>query len=233
MNELLYVLQRSFCEIGDNPIGAKAPFVILFCDTSYIELLWGYVMQKNIRDYNVMCTYGALFVGVLLGCIVLLLSLVFECDVLFDKGLEEYSVCAVMNIPVNQMALYILKKRIIQVLIYLLMLLIFPHNLSSYMFCCTFGLYYGLVISNLIIKFGFSGLLYGMVCFFPHYLIYFYVIYLIGKWKSNSLRVYYRNMKFIELVVKIFVISFLLMISLVWEIKFQKNFLNYFFQYLV
>ena len=213
MNELLYVLQRSFCEIGDNPIGTKAPFVILLCDTSYIELLWGDVMQKNIRDYNLICTYGALFLGVLIGCMVLLVSLVFECDILFDKGLEEYSVGAAMNIPMNQMILYILKKRIIQVVIYLLMLLILPYDISSFLFCSTFGFYYGLVISNLIVKFSITGLVYGWACFFPHYLIYFYVIYLIGKWKRSSLKVYYQNMKFVELVVKIFVISFLLIRS--------------------
>lgn len=190
-------------------------------------------MNKNVRKYNIVCTYGALFLGILVGCFVLLLSLVLECNILGDKGLEEYNISTIMNISTNEMLFYVLKKRVIQIFIYFLMILILPYGTSSFLACSSFGFYYGLMVANLIIKYSFWGLLYGLACFFPHYLIYFVAIYLIGKWRSTSLNVYYQNMKLVEFLVKIFVIIFMIIVSLAWEINFQKIFLNYFFQHLV
>lgn len=190
-------------------------------------------MHNKDWDYNVVLTYGALFCGVLVGCIILLLAVIFGNTIVLDMGLEDYEIGAVLNISTNQMMIYIIKKRIIQFVIFAMLLYLFSYYISSTLFCGSFGVYYGMVITNLIIKYGIAGLFYGFTCFFPHYLCYFLIIYLLGKWKRNSLNFYYKNMNWIELFGKIFVIFLLIIISLTWEIRFQKIFLNYFFQYLV
>lgn len=197
---------------------------------SYIKLIiWSDIMYKKNWNYNVICTYGALFLGVLAGCLLSLLSVVFDYGTLQDKGLEDFNISVIMNISSGEMMIYIIRKRMIQIFIYSLTLFVFPYGASSFLFCGSFGVYYGLVVSNLIIKYNLSGLLYGFVCFFPHYYIYFLMIYLIGKWKKHSLNIYYQNMKYVEWFIKFFVIILMLMTSLIWEIKFQKNFLDYFF----
>lgn len=190
-------------------------------------------MHNKNWNCNMICTYGALFLGVLIGCLLLLLSVVFDYEVMQDKGLEDFNISVIMNISSDEMIIYIIRKRMIQISIYLLTLFVLPYAVSSFLFCGSFGVYYGLVVSDLIIKYNLPGLLYGLVCFFPHYYIYFLILYLIGKWKSHSLNIYYQNMKYVDWFIKFFVIILMLMTSLIWEMKFQKNFLNYFFQYLV
>ncbi len=186
-------------------------------------------MQNKDWKYNIFFTYGALICGVLVGSLILLLAVILGSTIILDMGLEDYKIGAVLNISTRQMMIYIIKKRIIQFIIFGMLLYLFPYGFSASLFCGSFGIYYGMVLTNLIIKYGISGLLYGVVCFCPHYLCYFWIIYLFGKWRINSLNLYYTNMNWIVAFGKIFVIILLILISLIWEICFQKIFLNYFF----
>lgn len=71
---------------------------------------------------------------------------------------------------------------------------------------------------------------------FPHYLIYFAMIYLVGKWfrTAPDMKVYsHANVNKLQKLFKYFVIFFSITLAIIWEIKFQKNILNYFYQYLV
>ncbi len=190
-------------------------------------------MYHKKWDYNLIFTYGALVGGVILGCLVLLLTVMIGNTTILDMGLEDYKIGAVLNISSNQMMKYVLKKRIIQFVVFIMFIYLFPYFVTSVLFCGSFGVYYGIVLTNLIIKYDIMGLLYGIVCFYPHYFIYFLIIYFLGKWNKRTLNFCYQSMNWIDFLGKIFVILFLICISLTWEIRFQKIFLNYFFQHLV
>lgn len=193
-------------------------------------------MSKKRVDKNIICTYVAVIVGVLIGCIVLLTCVIYGKGSWLEYGLEDYDVSVMLNVPENEIFFRLLKKRVLQIVLFFCVYILTTFSCSSCLFCAGFGVYYGVVITNLIVKYGIAGFNYGLVCFFPHYLLYFFVIVLCGKWnnqRKNFLNNCYKDMNKLEALIKIFVITFLLSASFFWEIKFQKFFLNYFFQHLV
>ena len=193
-------------------------------------------MQKRRWDKDSICTYGALMIGVLVGCFFLLEMMALGKDGVLDYGLEDYDISVMFNAPSNEIMIHLIKKRCMQVILFLLLFVLTTYYCASFLFCGYFGIFYGFVVCNLIIKYGISGLLYGFICFFPHYMLYFWMIFWGGKWtnkKQSSLNKCYRDVNGLEYFIKIFVIIGLFTLSLSWEINFQKNFLNYFFQYLV
>lgn len=192
-------------------------------------------MQKK-KPGNFICTYFAVMIGVLIGCIFFLYNITSQTSSLFDYGLDDYNVVNLQNLSTNRMIFHILQKRIITILIFLSLAFLISYPFSSAIFCGGFGIYYGLLVSNLIVKFGVAGLMYGFVCFFPHYFLYFFMIYLGGKWRmiQNSATIQSNKQKDnLEHLIKLSVIIVLCFLSLSWEIFFEKIFLNYFFQYLV
>ena len=193
-------------------------------------------MQKNRLDPHFICTYGALVAGVIIGCILLLGLVVMGKTTVLDYGLEDYDVSVILNASNDEIILHLLTKRFLQIILFFMCVILTNYHSTTLLFCGGFGIYYGFVICNLIIKYGCFGLAYSVICFFPHYFLYFLIVFWVGKWleKENKLlNKYYGDFRKIEYFVKIFVIIGLFLISMVWEIKFQKNFLNYFFQYLV
>ena len=190
-------------------------------------------MQVKNRLYYAMYTYGGLCFGVFLGTLIYLLSLCLDCDYFLDKGLEDYGFGMVMNLPTKELMYFIIKRRVLQTLLIALLFKFFLQNHTSTFLCIFGGMYYGIIICDLIVKYGVGGLLYGFVCFYPHYYLYFLVLHLVGKWRYEALNNCYEYMNLKVYFIKGFVIFLLFFLSLSWEIKFQKNFLNYFFQYLV
>lgn len=193
-------------------------------------------MQRKKMDQNVFCTYGALGIGILFGCLYFLFTILNGNDLLMNYGLEDYDISAMLNVADNEIVFHLVKKRFLQILIFILLVCLTTYSCSSFFFCFGFGFYYGIVMSNLIIKYCLSGLLYGLACFFPHYILYFFVINLCGNWyfkKKDRFHNCYKDMNKLVFFGKLFVIFFLLFFSLYWEIRFQKIFLNYFFQHLV
>lgn len=193
------------------------------------------MQSKRFQKIHV-CTYGAVSIGVLLGCLLFLSMICMGKTLLLDYGLEDYNLSVMFNASEDKIMIHIIQKRLLQIAIFILLLYLTTYYCSCFLFCSGFGIYYGFVICNLIIKYKLLGLGYGFVCFFPHYFMYFLAIYLIGKWveeQKNVLRNCYSSMNVLENGIKIFLIFMLTVLAIVWEIKFQKNFLNYFFQYLV
>ena len=193
------------------------------------------MQNKYERQRIVYCTYGVLALGIFLGSLLFLIAAILPTAVL-DYGLEEYGIEAMVNLPVKEMMIYILKKRGLQIVFFLLVTSLYSFTISSGLYNFTLGGYYGIVISNLIIKYNFHGFLYGMVCFFPHYFFYFIAIYLFGKWNVQQLNeqdCYHRNVKKLQYFFKKFVIFSFVILGVIWEIYFQKNFLGKFYQYLV
>ncbi|MCI8510116.1 MAG: hypothetical protein HFJ06_16400 [Lachnospiraceae bacterium] len=194
--------------------------------------------MKNQNEYykNAYYTYLPVFLGMFAGSILFLVLMAFFETQIMEQGLEDYKFGAVLNIPVWRLALYILKRRLGQLFLFIIVWLLFSYPVAAFCFNACFGGYYGIVVCNLFIKFGWHGIVYSLACFFPHYLLYFIAIYFSGRWfyyMSSRKNAAYGNVNKLQYLVKIFVIFFLIFIALIWEIKFQKNILNYFYQYLV
>ncbi len=190
-------------------------------------------MQVRNRLYYALYTYGALCLGIFFGALTFLISICLNCDYFIDKGLEDYGFGMVMNLPTKEILLFIVKRRVLQCLLIAFLFKLLLPNHASTIVCLCFGVFYGIIICDLIVKYGVFGLLYGFVCFFPHYYMYFVILHLLGKWRYQSLNNCYEYMNWKIGMFKIFVIFLLFGLSLTWEIRFQKIFLNYFFQYIV
>lgn len=180
-------------------------------------------------------TYYPVFLGMVLGSFFFLILSVSSDLLLFDKGLEDFKICSVLNLPAWNLVVYILRRRFFQIILFGILVVLFSYPLVAGLFNFSFGIYFGAILCSLFLKFAFRGLWYCLACFFPHYIIYFFTIYYIGKWFFNDDKRYisYGNVNKLQYFIQIFVIFFVIFLALFWEIKIQKNFLNYFFQYLV
>ena len=193
-------------------------------------------MNKSIEEYKISySTYLSVLVGVIAGCLFFFIMMIYDSEKIMEYGLEDYKISSVLDLPVLYLALYVLKRRIGQFILFVVLVILFSYSLAASCYCFFFGIYYGMVLCNLLVKFGIHGLVYGTACFFPHYFIYFLMIYLVGKWfYATSAAIHsYTNVNKLQKLFKYFVIFFAIIIAIIWEIKFQKNILNYFYQYLV
>ena len=193
-------------------------------------------MHRSKVDKNIICTYGALMLGIFIGCILFGILIICDGNQWLDLGLEEYDVVATMNLSQEKILFYLLRKRILQIILYILIMILTSYSFASILYCGGFGCYYGFLLCNLVVKYNLYGFGYVFACFFPHYLFYFILIYVCGK-KNNERNGYHndrcKNVNIIQYLFKIFVIFMLFTFAIIWETNFQKNFLNYFFQYLV
>lgn len=194
-------------------------------------------MNKNIEERKITyITYLPVVLGVLAGSLFFFIMFMYHSGQIMGQGLEDYKISGVLDLPTVSLLFYILKRRMGQLLLFVMLLFLSSYSIAAFCYCFFFGAYYGIVICSLLVKFGINGLVYGMICFFPHYLIYFVTIYLVGKWfcMIPAARIYtHTNVNKMQNVFKCFVIVILILAAIIWEIKFQKNFLNSFYQYLV
>lgn len=148
----------------------------------------------------------------------------------------QYPLNNIVSFEGPQMITLILKRRIPQFVFLFVVLNIFSYPVVLSGCSMIFGGYYGYVMSQLFYQFGNKGILYGIICFFPHYICYGLSLILIGKWFYNVSNQYdpgNANVKNTQYFFKFFVIILLLFLGVFWEIKFQKNILNFFYQHLV
>lgn len=194
-------------------------------------------MKEQRQDYGMTyLTYGLTIIGMIIGCLIYLADQIFYDAEYFRHGLEDYSIGAVMNLPLGQLAIYILKRRSEQLLLFVLGMLLTSCGMITGMYSVVFGAFYGVVTCNLLVQYGVRGLCYGMTCFFPHYLLYMIAMYYFGKWfyeQKEGKYKYYTNVNYLQYFIKFIVIFSLIVLSLIWEIHFQKNILKFFYQYLV
>lgn len=192
--------------------------------------------DKYYLRRNKYYTFVPVLLGTAVGSLLLLVMIGILEMPMSEQGLENYGLGALMNLPQKELIFYILKKRGLQLLVYGLLAWSLTYPVAAFSFNGLFGIFYGMITCDLFIKFGFWGLVYSAVCFFPHYFCYFAAIYLGGYWFGRK-PVYpsanTSNIKTLQYFIKIIVIFFLFAFAVIWEIKFQKNFLNYFYQYIV
>ncbi len=181
-------------------------------------------------------TCGFAVAGMIIGCLVYLGDVLFYHAGYFRHSLDIYSTDVVKNLSVNQIAVCILKRRSQQLFLFVLGAMFASCGIVTGIYCMIFGVYYGVTACSLLVQYGIKGMGYCLACFFPHYLFYLLAMYFFGKWygeKQEGKYKYYPNINFFQSFVKFIVIFLLIFFSLVWEIKFQKNILIFFYQYLV
>ena len=195
------------------------------------------MMNKSIEERRIIYyTYFSVILGLVTGSLLFFILISYNPLQIMGQGLEDYKISGVMDLPMLYLSLYVLKRRVGQLLLFIILMILFSYSVAASCYCFLFGAYYGVIICSLLVKFGMTGLAYGIVCFFPHYLIYFFTVYLVGKWfyTVSAAKIYsYTNVNKLQNLFKYFVIFFAIIIAIIWEIKFQKNILNYFYQYLV
>ncbi|MDE6626471.1 MAG: hypothetical protein K2K56_08890, partial [Lachnospiraceae bacterium] len=129
-------------------------------------------------------TFDTVVFGMIAGSLFYLLDMAFLDTGIFRNGMESYSVGAVMNLPVLQVAFYILRKRIGQLLMFIVLGALMSYWIAAGVYSFLIGLFYGMVFSNVILQYGIKGIGYGVACFFPHYVFYLLAIYLCVRWIS-------------------------------------------------
>lgn len=193
-------------------------------------------MEKGRLEHRLSyATYLALLSGVFLGSIVYLI-LYHNQLIFFENDLEAYQISGVLGLPERRLLFYILRRRIGQILLYILLTVIFSYPAATALLCFVFGTYYGVAVSSFLLKFGMKAAGYLNFCFFPHYIFYFLALYLLGKWfyvQKNGYYGGYKNVYSFPNYVKLFVIFMFLVFAVLWEVYFQKNILNFFYQYIV
>lgn len=202
-----------------------------------IYCLWGVGLEQRVSNKKIiLCTYGMLVAGTIIGCILFFCCLLLWDYPVLDYGLEDFHILPTMNISSGTYVSYICERRVLQALLFIAIWAVSTYYIAAvglYMFC---GCYFGFILADFFVKFGGEGIAYVLACFIPHYILLLFAIYLTGCWfAENQMKeqYFYRNVNYVQYFIKIFVI-FLLFAGALWiEIKFQKNILNYFYQYLV
>lgn len=180
--------------------------------------------------------YCPMIVGTLLGSILWIVGVQLNIPCILENGLESYSISGVLQQENRHLVIYILKSRVGFMLLFLFFTIVVSYYVSVMLYSFLFGSYYGFVVSGMLVKCGIKGFVYSFMCFFPHYLFYFIGVYLIGNYYFDSkIQGQYTrcNVKKIQSFFKIFVIFLFLSAGLIWEMKFQKNILKFFYQYIV
>lgn len=179
--------------------------------------------------------YMPLLFGVVAGSVFFLYFALHDFN-LEECGILKFSMKEVFSLTDLQLLVLLLKKRVCQFFFVFIILNIIPYAIVLSSGSALFGGYYSYVASQLFYQYGWKGMVYGLLCFYPHYLCYGISFYLIGKWflffPEND-RLKKNNVKNAQYFFKIFVIFLLLLLGVFWEIKFQKNILKNFYQYLV
>ena len=193
-------------------------------------------MKKYDENRTAIVIYRTLFWGMILGVLCYLFDMLYFDSEFFSSGMENYSVSAVTNLPFEQLIFYVLKCRCNQLLLIILGSILISYGFAVGIYSIIVGLFYGMAMCNLLILYGIKGIGYGILCFFPHYCFYFLAIIFWGKWFGCSTEYETMNsgkVKKLQYLFKIFVIISFVLFSLLWEVKFQKNILKNFYQYLV
>lgn len=189
------------------------------------------------RKKVVCCTFLCLVLGTWIGCLVFFVcTLGLELPIM-EYGIEDFGVLQMKNISNRLYAIYVCKQRMVQWGAFFALGCLASYYVAAGGYNLLVGIYYGFLLTDCFVKFGVRGILFSLFCFAPHYVISFFAVYWMGKWFvakpafiQKSCNIYVKNMQYF---VKIFLIIFLIAGSVFFEIKFQKNILNYFYQYLV
>ena len=193
--------------------------------------------MQNIYEDKRVSVFVMLFLitGVLCGSL-LYLYLFIRNPAIGDSGLSQYSILGLSDVSNKEIAIVILRRRILQSIFIIILFYIFRYSFVLYGCGSLFGTYYGYSMCQMFCRFGVKGAIYNLICFFPHYLCYGISIFMFAKLYNNLFQKKIERDAYVkksQYFIVFLVIIFFLFLGLFWEIKFQKNILIYFNQYLV
>lgn len=172
-----------------------------------------------------------LLVGVGFGVICSLANIIFNAGFI-QVQFEQYISSCFSAISEQKIIWYIGKIRIIQVLFVIFFSGCLPYRTIINAIALIAGWFYGMFFCLLFLQYGFRGIVYNTFCFFPHFLFYGIALFCWGKYILIKTKLE-KTVKKTQYFFIISVIIFMIFLGLIWEIKYQKNILKFFYQYLV
>lgn len=173
--------------------------------------------------------FFSLFVGMLVGCIIFFTLL--EAAPVDPMGNDFLKQLKRDGLNISDLNLYICRQRIKQLLLFMGCSYLLSYSVSAILFSFVIGMYYGMVYCGMYLQYGLKGILYTCLLFFPQYVLYFFCICytaIIMKQYNQELLYCGKKSNKLKIIINVFVIIMLFVMGLLWEIFFQKNFLQYF-----
>ena len=174
------------------------------------------VMTNKYKKY----IWVSLIIGMITGVFLFILKrnkLFFEDNIIY---INDY----IKNINSSDYPIYIIRQRIILLLVYFIIILLTSYKISICILNSFFGIFYGIVSCDLFCDYGIKSYLIIFVLFIPHFILYIYCFYLMGKYFFTNDNNYLNKFNFF---VKIILIAILLCAGVCFEIFFQKNFIRF------
>lgn len=182
--------------------------------------------KKNIGSY----IYFFVLIGCLVGSLLFLIIKIKSGMKILDLDLQEYPISSLLNLSEEKLFFYILEKRVGQIILFIALASLCSYSVAAFTYCFCSGFCYGIVLCEQIVQYGINGLFFGLSCFFPHYLIYIFVIYFLLKLEEG--KHHYTNKKAYSVIFRNFFLLFLLMVAIGWEIIYQKKLLKIIFDFM-
>ncbi len=167
-----------------------------------------------------------MFLGVVLGSVLYYMYLLFSGYDFFDFQ-EMGTLTGLREKDVMGLTIYVLKKRVILLLLFLLGLSVCPPDFVYSVFFGVLGLFYSLFTCYHFLHYKFLGLLKSYLLWFPHSIFYFLAILVMGSFFTSNdtscgLSPKKIRWKKFGQILKIFVTIFLLFLGLYFEIHSRK-----------
>lgn|GEM_PF-1559485 len=172
------------------------------------------------KDNNIKAvTFLPLFLGMLCGVIIYI--------IFYGKLFSDFDYS--LLIETNQsFVIYILKERLVQLSLFLLIAFVISYYLSAFVFCCFIGVSYGLIYSYFFTLYYVKGICITWIIFIPIILFYFGFIYLFGRFFFYKNKCLCNNFNKFVFLLKIFVIIIFFLFGVSVEL-YLHNFFELFF----
>lgn len=189
----------------------------------------GYQYKKDKKIIS-SALFG-IFLGVVLGSILYYIYF-FLCGYDIVDFQDMGNVTALNEKGVVNLTIYIVKKRIILLFLFIFGLSICSSDFIYSVFFGGFGLFYSLFTCYYFLHYKFEGLLKAYSLLFPHFIFYFFAILIIGSFflpenTSSGLYSQKKKKKISFQIFKIIVTIFLLVLGIYFEIH-SGNLKNFF-----
>lgn len=182
------------------------------------------------KQENIIYTYLPLVLGMVSG-IVLFFSFFNKMEIIYTSLLDKYYVGNLSNYMINFSAKYIIIKKLSVVLLYIFLIILFSYRITAFFINYVFGVYYALIASVIYFIFGLKGVVFILILFTPHFILYFNSFVLFLNWFCFRKDLFYNTVNKFNTFVRFMIILILSILGICWEIFFQKNFMDIFSRY--
>lgn len=189
-------------------------------------------MKMNLFKHENQNYMFCILIGIIVGCICCAVMIQNDNSIISGFMIEK-EFGGVNSVSDKALLFYLLKKRICLICILICLSYLFSYRFVYFLILFLWGGYYGLFISMTLLCKNIQMFFYGLLCFFPHSLLYFFSILLISDFFTNTYtygrtKMGWKKKNNLKYFLKIFVIICCMGIGIFFEFK-SKFFLETFF----